>query len=99
MLADKKIILGVTGGIAAYKAAEGVREMVRAKAQVYVIMTRSAQEFITPLTFQTLSGHPVSTDLFSLIEDQAISVRKPVLVKISSGQDFYSQYIEVAVVY
>ena len=72
MMADKKIVLGVTGGIAAYKAAELVRELVRAKAQVYVIMTRSAQEFITPLTFQTLSGNPVSTDLFSLIEESEI---------------------------
>ena len=72
MLVDKKIVLGVTGGIAAYKAAELVREWVRAKAQVYVIMTRSAQEFVTPLTFQTLSGHPVSTDLFSLIEESEI---------------------------
>ena len=72
MLVDKKIALGVTGGIAAYKAAELVRELVRAKAQVYVIMTRSAQEFVTPLTFQTLSGNPVSTDLFSLIEESEI---------------------------
>ncbi len=72
MLVDKKIVLGVTGGIAAYKAAELVRELVRAKAQVYVIMTRSAQEFVSPLTFQTLSGNPVSTDLFSLIEESEI---------------------------
>ena len=72
MLADKKIVLGVTGGIAAYKAAELVRELVRAEAQVYVIMTRSAQEFVTPLTFQTLSGNPVSTDLFNLIEESEI---------------------------
>src|SRR5512138_1320349 len=72
MLADKKIVLGVTGGIAAYKAAELVRELVRAGARVYVIMTRSAQEFVTPLTFQTLSGNPVSTELFSLIEESEI---------------------------
>ena len=72
MLADKRIVLGVTGGIAAYKAAELVRELVRAKAQVYVIMTRSAQEFVTPLTFQTLSGNPVSTDLFNLIGESEI---------------------------
>jgi len=72
MLANKKIVLGVTGGIAAYKAAELVRELVRAKAQVFVIMTRSAREFVTPLTFQTLSGNPVSTDLFSLIEESEI---------------------------
>ncbi|MBP1713115.1 MAG: phosphopantothenoylcysteine decarboxylase [Deltaproteobacteria bacterium] len=64
--------MGVTGGIAAYKAAELVRELVRAKALVYVIMTRSAQEFVTPLTFQTISGNPVSTDLFSLIEESEI---------------------------
>ena len=72
MLADKKIVLGVTGGIAAYKAAELVRELVRAGARVYVIMTRSAREFVTPLTFQTLSGNPVSTELFSLIEESEI---------------------------
>jgi phosphopantothenoylcysteine decarboxylase/phosphopantothenate--cysteine ligase len=72
MLADKKIVLGVTGGIAAYKAAELVRELVRAKALVYVIMTRGAQEFVTPLTFQTLSGNPVSTDLFNLIGESEI---------------------------
>jgi phosphopantothenoylcysteine decarboxylase / phosphopantothenate---cysteine ligase len=72
MLADKKIVLGVTGGIAAYKAAELIRELVRAGARVYVIMTRSAREFVTPLTFQTLSGNPVSTELFSLIEESEI---------------------------
>jgi phosphopantothenoylcysteine decarboxylase / phosphopantothenate---cysteine ligase len=72
MLKNKKIVLGVTGGIAAYKAAELVRELVRAGAQVYVIMTRSAQAFITPLTFQTLSGHPVAADLFSLVEESEI---------------------------
>jgi phosphopantothenoylcysteine decarboxylase / phosphopantothenate---cysteine ligase len=72
MLKNKKIVLGVTGGIAAYKAAELVRELVRAGAQVYVIMTRSAQAFITPLTFQTLSGNPVATELFNLIEESEI---------------------------
>ena len=72
MLANKKIVLGVTGGIAAYKAAELVRELVRAGAQVYVIMTRSAQAFVTPLTFQTLSGNPVTAELFSLVEESEI---------------------------
>jgi len=72
MLKGRKIVLGVTGGIAAYKAAELVRELVRAEAQVYVVMTKSAQAFITPLTFQTLSGHPVTTELFSLIEESEI---------------------------
>ncbi|HOH45670.1 MAG TPA: flavoprotein, partial [Syntrophales bacterium] len=49
----KKIVLGVTGGIAAYKAAELAREFIRRGAAVHVIMTRNATEFITPLTFQT----------------------------------------------
>lgn len=72
MLKEKEIILGVTGGIAAYKASEFVRLLVKKEAHVHVVMTRNAQEFITPLTFQTLSGNPVVTDLFSLIEDEKI---------------------------
>ena len=72
MLKGRKIVLGVTGGIAAYKSAELVRELVRAKAEVHVVMTRNAQAFITPLTFQTLSGNPVITELFSLTEESEI---------------------------
>ncbi len=72
MLKDKEIVLGVTGGIAAYKAAEFVRLLVREEAHIHVVMTRNAQQFITPLTFQTLSGNPVTTDLFSLIEEEKI---------------------------
>ncbi len=72
MMKGRKIVLGVTGGIAAYKAAELVRELVRAGAQVHVIMTKSAREFIAPLTFQTLSGNPVSTELFNLVEESEI---------------------------
>jgi phosphopantothenoylcysteine decarboxylase / phosphopantothenate---cysteine ligase len=72
MLKDKKIVLGVTGGIAAYKAAEFVRLLVKSEARVHVVMTRHAQEFITPLTFQTLSGNPVVTDSFSLLEEAQI---------------------------
>lgn len=68
----KMIVLGVTGGIAAYKAAEFVRLLVKAEARVYVVMTRSSQEFVRPLTFQTLSGHPVVTELFSLFEEREI---------------------------
>lgn len=64
MLQEKRIVLGVTGGIAAYKAAELVRELVRRGAVVRVVMTDHACEFVRPLTFETLSGHPVSTDLF-----------------------------------
>jgi len=72
MLKGKEIVLGVTGGIAAYKAAELVRLLVKEEANVYVVMTRNAQEFMTPLTFQTLSGNPVITDLFTLVEEQKI---------------------------
>lgn len=72
MLQGKCIILGVTGGIAAYKAAELLRLLVKAGAEVQVIMTRSAREFVAPLTFQTLSGNPVHTELFSLIQEQEI---------------------------
>ncbi|MBN2437706.1 MAG: bifunctional phosphopantothenoylcysteine decarboxylase/phosphopantothenate--cysteine ligase CoaBC [Deltaproteobacteria bacterium] len=64
MLKGKKIVLGVTGGIAAYKAAELVRELVRRGANVRVIMTDNACRFVTPLTFEILSGNPVATDLF-----------------------------------
>jgi phosphopantothenoylcysteine decarboxylase/phosphopantothenate--cysteine ligase len=72
MLKGRKIILGVTGGIAAYKAAELVRELVRSGAEVFVVMTHSAQAFITPLTFQTLSGNRVTSELFSLTEESEI---------------------------
>ena len=64
-LAHKKIILGVTGGIAAYKAAELCRLLVKAGAEVRVVMTAAAQQFVTPLTFQALSGQPVRTSLWS----------------------------------
>jgi phosphopantothenoylcysteine decarboxylase/phosphopantothenate--cysteine ligase len=65
-LSGRRIVLGVSGGIAAYKAAELVRLLVKAGAEVRVIMTAAAQKFITPLTLQTLSQHPVSTDTFDL---------------------------------
>jgi phosphopantothenoylcysteine decarboxylase / phosphopantothenate---cysteine ligase len=64
MLNGKKIVLGITGGIAAYKAAELTRALIKEGAQVKVIMTKSAREFIAPLTFQTLSGDMVYTDMF-----------------------------------
>lgn len=72
MLQGKSVVLGVTGGIAVYKAVELLRLMVKAGADVHVIMTRNAQEFVTPLTFQTLSGNPVHTELFNLIQEQDI---------------------------
>ena len=59
----KRIVLGVTGGIAAYKSADLVRRLRDAGAEVRVVMTRGAQAFVTPLTFQAVSGHPVHTEL------------------------------------
>jgi phosphopantothenoylcysteine decarboxylase / phosphopantothenate---cysteine ligase len=67
-LCNKRILLGVTGGIAAYKAAELVRELRKAKAEVRVVMTAAAQEFITPLTLQALSGNPVH---YSMLDPEA----------------------------
>jgi len=57
-------VLGVTGSIAAYKAVALLRTLLREGAVVHVVMTQSAMKFVTPLTFEVLSGHPVSTDLF-----------------------------------
>lgn len=62
-LSNKQVILGITGGIAAYKAAELCRLLIKAGADVRVVMTQSAVEFIAPLTFQALSGNRVLTDL------------------------------------
>jgi phosphopantothenoylcysteine decarboxylase/phosphopantothenate--cysteine ligase len=63
VLTGKKILVGVTGGIAAYKTAELVRLLVKAGSEVRVVMTQSAKSFITPLTFQALSGNSVSDAL------------------------------------
>lgn len=62
-LAGKKILLGISGGIAAYKCAELTRRLIERGAQVQVVMTKAAQEFITPLTMQAVSGNPVSSSL------------------------------------
>jgi phosphopantothenoylcysteine decarboxylase/phosphopantothenate--cysteine ligase len=62
----RRVLVGVSGGIAAYKAAELVRLFVKAEAEVRVVMTPAATKFITPLTFQALSQHPVATDTFDL---------------------------------
>jgi len=72
MLKGKQIVLGVAGGIAAYKAVELLRLLTKAGADVHIIMTRAAQEFIAPLTFQTLSANPVHTELFNLIAEREI---------------------------
>ena len=62
-LTNKRILLGVTGGIAAYKSADLIRRLQERGAEVQVVMTRSACEFITPLTMQALSGKPVYLEL------------------------------------
>ncbi|HXE98066.1 MAG TPA: bifunctional phosphopantothenoylcysteine decarboxylase/phosphopantothenate--cysteine ligase CoaBC [Dongiaceae bacterium] len=72
MLENKTIILGACGGIAVYKAVELLRLLTKAGADVHVIMTRAAQEFVTPLTFQTLSSNQVHTELFNLIAEREI---------------------------
>ncbi len=66
VLNGKEVVLGVTGCIAAYKAVELVRLLVKSGANVQVVMTESAKEFVSPLTFQTLSGNPVITEMFKL---------------------------------
>src|SRR5271163_2236360 len=71
-LKDKTIVLGVSGGIAAYKSTELVRLLVNAGANVRVMMTRNATGFITPLTLQTLSSNPVATDTFGLTQESEI---------------------------
>jgi phosphopantothenoylcysteine decarboxylase/phosphopantothenate--cysteine ligase len=71
-LKDKHIVVGVAAGIAAYKAAELVRLLVKAGAQVQVVMTAKARHFIGPLTFQALTGRPVFSNLFDLTQESEI---------------------------
>lgn len=63
-LAGRTIVVGISGGIAAYKTPDLVRGLVRAGAKVFVVMTEAAQQFVTPLSLQTVSGHRVGTELF-----------------------------------
>ena len=65
------ILLGVCGGIAAYKACEVARLMIKAGAQVRVALTPAGEKFVTGLTFQALTGHPVARDLFSAKQEFA----------------------------
>ena len=71
-LANKRILIGITGGIAAYKSAELTRLLVKAGAEVRVAMTRAATEFITPLTMQALSGNRVHLDLLDTEAEAAM---------------------------
>lgn len=71
-LSNKRILLGVSGGIAAYKSAELVRRLREAGAEVRVVMTAGATQFITPLTLQALSGQPVRTSVFDVQAEAAM---------------------------
>jgi len=72
LLKNKQIVLGITGGIAAYKSAELVRRLRDEGAKVRVVMTDHAKQFITPLTLQAISGHPVHDDLFDVQAEAAM---------------------------
>src|SRR5439155_22764472 len=67
-LKGREIIVAVCGGIAAYKVADAVSKLVQIGAGVSVVMTRDATKFVTPLTFEALSGRKVRTDTFDLVE-------------------------------
>lgn len=71
-LQGKSVLLGVTGGIAAYKAPEIVRGLRQLGARVRVVLTRSAREFVTPLSLQAVAGEPVATELFDLTQESEI---------------------------
>jgi phosphopantothenoylcysteine decarboxylase/phosphopantothenate--cysteine ligase len=71
-LAGRRVVLGITGGIAAYKGAELTRLLTKAGARVQVVMTEAATRFITPLTLQALSGAPVAHDLFDPVSEAEI---------------------------
>ena len=72
-LQGRKVLLGVSGGIAVYKAVEVLRGLVKAGANVSVVMTEAATKFVTPLTFQTLSNRPVGVQLFDLDRENSIN--------------------------
>jgi phosphopantothenoylcysteine decarboxylase / phosphopantothenate---cysteine ligase len=67
-----RILLGVSGGIAAYKSPDLVRRLIEGGAEVQVVMTSNAQQFVTPLTFQAVSGRPVRTDLWDAAGEAAM---------------------------
>jgi phosphopantothenoylcysteine decarboxylase / phosphopantothenate---cysteine ligase len=100
-----KIALGVTGGVAAYKAAELVRRLQQEKLDVQVVMTRSAQEFITPLTFAALTGQKVITEMFgaddaapanveSAIEHIAVAQRIDLLLVAPATADILAHFAQ-----
>ena len=72
MLANKTIVLGITGGIAAYKAADIASKLTQAGARVEVVMTESATKLITPLTLRNITGRPVITDMFEPASEYSV---------------------------
>lgn len=73
MLSNKTIVLGITGGIAAYKAADLASKLTQAGAKVRVVMTKNSQEFVAPLTFEALTSNPVITDMFQTTVEHRIN--------------------------
>ena len=71
-LQNKKILVGVTGGIAVYKSCSLVNLLISEGAEVRVIMTKAAKQFVTPLTFQALTNHPVYEDLWDIIDPHSV---------------------------
>ena len=69
MLKNKTIVLGITGGIAAYKAADLASKLTQAGAKVETVMTEAATKFVTPLTLRNLTGRPVVTDMFEMASE------------------------------
>ena len=72
MLTNKTIVLGITGGIAAYKAADLASKLTQAGAKVETVMTEAAEKFITPLTLRAVTGRPVVTGIFDLASEWSI---------------------------
>ena len=96
MLTNKTVVLGITGGIAAYKAAELASKLTQAGAKVEVIMTKNATEFITPLTLRSLTGRPVVTDMFELtsefsIEHVALAETADIVVIVPATADIIAK--------
>lgn len=96
-LKGKQVVLGVTGGIAAYKACELCSRLRKAGAEVFVVMTGNACEFVAPLTFETLSNHPVVTDTFRRpetweVEHVALAKRADIFVIAPATANICAKY-------
>ncbi|MFH1647716.1 MAG: flavoprotein, partial [Chloroflexota bacterium] len=72
MLKNKTVVLGITGGIAAYKAAELASRLTQAGARVETVMTEAATKLITPLTLRNVTGRPVVTDMFEVASEYSV---------------------------